>query len=591
MTRAEGSTPGTGARLDALGRVVKLAAGRLPEPALEPAREVLERAAARYALSAEHTLVALGGPTGAGKSSLFNALVGIGLSPVAVRRPTTAHPLACVWEAERLEEARPLLDRIGVDPRRQLCRESPLDLGPQRPGAPAPARDPLAGLVLVDLPDHDSARTDHRLSVDRAVEFADLLVWVTDPQKYADASWHDDYLKHLSSHGGVTLILLNQVDKLPPGTLPEILADLRRLVDADGLADATILPISARTGEGLDELRGRLAELVAGRRAAADRLGADVDRAAAALAPLITTGVIGVVETAGVTALIPEAADAAQDSPRSAPATAPTTAQHAGPNTSHAAAPDTAQQVVDNQIPDSDRERALAGLRAAAGVASLADAVSARAAARALPLVSTPLRALARLWRKDSPDEARGPGPDAPAAVPVDRSGLDQVLGQFANAVTQRLPEEWGRALRQRITGSRRDVAEQLDLALGQCELAAVDGASSGTGPARFGHVLLLLLAAAGLVSGIGGALGLLPAIAAVAGAAGLVVGLLGSVLLDVRARATARARAIKAGQVAAGSLSVELAAVAQDGLFAPAAAELDRHQRAHEAFSVVYSE
>ena len=590
MTRAEGSTPGTGARLDALGRVVKLAAGRLPEPALEPAREVLERAAARYALSAEHTLVALGGPTGAGKSSLFNALVGIGLSPVAVRRPTTSYPLACVWEAERLEEARPLLDRIGVDPRRQLCRESPLDLGPQRPGATASARDPLAGLVLVDLPDHDSARTDHRQSVDRAVEFADLLVWVTDPQKYADASWHEDYLKHLSSHGGVTLILLNQVDKLPPGSLPEILADLRRLVDADGLADATILPISARTGEGLDELRGQLAGLVAGRRAAADRLGADVDRAAAALAPLITTGVLGVVENAGVTAQISKPGDAAQDSPRSAPATAPTTAQHAGPNTSDAAS-DTTQQTVDNQIADSDRERALAGLRAAAGVASLADAVSARAAARALPLVSTPLRALSRLWRKESPDEVRGPGPDVPAAVPVDRSGLDQVLGQFANAVTQRLPEEWGRALRQRITGSRRDVAEQLDLALGQCELAAVDGASSGTGPARFGHVLLLLLAAAGLVSGVGGALGLLPAVAAVAGAAGLLVGLLGSVLLDVRARATARSRAVKAGQVAAGSLSVELAAVAQDSLFVPAAGELDRHQRAHEAFSVVHSE
>jgi hypothetical protein len=102
--------------------------------------------------------------------------------------------------------------------------------------------------------------------------------------------------------------------------------------------------------------------------------------------------------------------------------------------------------------------------------------------------------------------------------------------------------------------------------------------------------VLLLLLAAAGLVGGLGGVAGLLPGYAAPLGAAALVLGLAGSLLLDVRARAAARARAIKAGQIAAGSLSVELAAVAQDCLFAPASAELDRHRRAHEAFAVVYA-
>ena len=539
MTRPDGNPPGTGARLDALGRVVELAQGRLDNSALDPARAVLERAAARYALSAEHTLVVLGGATGVGKSSLFNALVGIGLSPVAVRRPTTSEPLACVWEAAGLEEARPLLERLGVDRRRQLCRESPLGTGEIRFDEPEPARDPLGGLVLVDLPDHDSLRTEHRESVDRAVEFADLLIWVTDPQKYADASWHEDYLKPLSSHGGVTLILLNQVDKLPPGALPECLGDLRRLVDVDGLDRVTILPVSARTGEGMAELNEQLADLVAGRRAAMDRLGADVHKVAADLSPLIGY-----------------CADAAEA----------------------------------DQIPDSDRERALAGLRAAAGVSSLADAVAARAAAGALPLVSTPLRALGGLWRStENPTAARTAGPDAPAAVPVDRGGLDQVLNHFANALATKLPQEWGRALRAQITGSRRDVAEQLDLALGQCELEAVDGAKGGTLPARIGHVLLLLLAGAGLVAAAGGAVGVLPSYWAGLGAAGLAAGLLGSLLLDVRARASARARAILAGQVAAGSLAVELAAVAQDGLFAPAAAELDRHRRAYEAFATVY--
>lgn len=170
----------------------------------------------------------------------------------------------------------------------------------------------------------------------------------------------------------------------------------------------------------------------------------------------------------------------------------------------------------------------------------------------------------------------------------MDRGGLDQVLSQFAGAATQNLPEQWARALRTRITGSRREVAEALDLALGQCELAAVDGASGKAGGARAGHVLLLLLATAGVVCGIGSLLGLLASPLAAVGALALVLGVAGSILLDVRARAAARSRAAKSGQVAAGSLSVELAAVAQDRLFTPAAAELDRQRRAREAFAVV---
>lgn len=555
MTEVQAASPGagTGARLDALGRVVELAEGRLAAAELEPARELLARAAERYALSAEHTLVVLGGSTGVGKSSLFNALVGIGLSPVAVRRPTTSEPLACVWEAERLEEARPLLDRLGVDQRKQLCRESPLDLGRRVPGQAPPPRDPLAGLVLVDLPDHDSTRLQHRAVVDRAVEFADLLIWVTDPQKYADASWHDDYLKPMSSHGGVTLVLLNQIDKLPAGAGPECLADLRRLLDLDGMRDVEVLPVSARTGDGLPVLRARLADVVTGRRAAADRLGADVDRIAVDLGPLL--GALAVAGTA------PSATD--------------TGSILLGP------------EPVD-QVSDSERERALAGLRAAAGVASLADAVAARAVARTLSAVSTPLRGLGRIWRGGQTGGLPVIGPDAPAAVPVDRGGLDHVLGQFAGAATQRLPEEWGRAVRTRITGSRREVAEQLDLALSQCELSAVDGASAGTAAARSGHVILLVLAAAGVVCGLGGAIGALPAALAGVGLGVAVVGALGSVLLDFRARASARARAVKSGQVAAGSLSVELAAVAQDAMFAPAAQELDRYRRALEAFGTV---
>ena len=53
---------------------------------------------------------------------------------------------------------------------------------------------PCDGLVLLDLPDFDSRRLEHRVEADRVLELVDVFVWVTDPQKYADARLHHDYL-------------------------------------------------------------------------------------------------------------------------------------------------------------------------------------------------------------------------------------------------------------------------------------------------------------------------------------------------------------------------------------------------------------
>ena len=65
-------------------------------------------------------------------------------------------------------------------------RDSLLDLGKEDSA--------LQGVVLLDLPDHDSTEVSHHLEVDRLIELADLMVWVLDPQKYADAAIHDRYL-------------------------------------------------------------------------------------------------------------------------------------------------------------------------------------------------------------------------------------------------------------------------------------------------------------------------------------------------------------------------------------------------------------
>ena len=89
---------------------------------------------------------------------------------------------------------------------------------------PEPALD---GLVLLDLPDHDSVRLEHRLEVDRLVGLVDVLVWVLDPEKYADAAVHDRYLAPLAGHAGVLLVVLNQVDRLDAVAAKACLTDLR----------------------------------------------------------------------------------------------------------------------------------------------------------------------------------------------------------------------------------------------------------------------------------------------------------------------------------------------------------------------------
>jgi hypothetical protein len=141
----------------------------------------------------------------------------------------------------------------------------------------------LEGLVLLDLPDHDSTRAEHRLEVDRLVQLVDVLVWVLDPQKYADAAVHDRYLAPYADHAGVLLVVLNQVDRLDEQAAQACRTDLRGLLDREGLQATPLLPASARTGEGLPELRAELVRRVRARKAATDRLTADVRTAARAL--------------------------------------------------------------------------------------------------------------------------------------------------------------------------------------------------------------------------------------------------------------------------------------------------------------------
>jgi len=253
---------------------------QLPTAPVAKATSVVTKVGERTALVGGHTVVALAGATGSGKSSLFNQLVGADVSTVGARRPTTSTPTAGVWGDE---PAGPLLDWLGVATRHHVATDVAGASG--KPGGGTIGS--LDGLVLLDLPDFDSRETSNRVEAERVLDLVDVFVWVTDPQKYADARLHDDYVSALATHDAVTIVVLNQVDRLSDAEIEECVADLTRLMARDGIAKATVIPTSARSGRGLDVLGQRLSNAVSGANASRARLAADVRQSAAALRPAV----------------------------------------------------------------------------------------------------------------------------------------------------------------------------------------------------------------------------------------------------------------------------------------------------------------
>lgn len=249
-------------------RALDLEEGRLEEATRSTAVELLEKSEARLGLGEDFTVVAFAGSTGSGKSSLFNAVAGLEIARVGVRRPTTSEPTACVW-GDGGEE---LLSWLGVPVDNRTWRESALDGDDQ---------EKLHGLVLLDLPDHDSTAPEHRVESDRLVGLVDIVFWIVDPQKYADFSLHSHYLTGLAEHASSMVVVLNQVDTLSAEERQACHDHLRQLLDQDGLGDARIQLSSAATREGVPELREVLVDSVSASAAASERLLADMRQIAA----------------------------------------------------------------------------------------------------------------------------------------------------------------------------------------------------------------------------------------------------------------------------------------------------------------------
>lgn len=521
-------------RVSGLVEASAAARGRVPDPDVDRADAVAQRAVARLRLSADHTIVALAGATGSGKSSTFNALAGLDLAAIGVRRPTTSWATACVWGAQGATE---VLEWLGIPLRHQVMRDSMLDSHGEG--------DELSGLVLVDLPDHDSTEVSHHLEVDRLVELADLLVWVLDPQKYADAAIHDRFLRPMSANAETMLVVLNHIDEVAPERRPSVLADVRRLLDGDGLSQVPLLPISAATGEGVGELRKMIVDRVGHKATARTRVATDLGRAAADLA------------AASGTAAVPT-------------------------------------------FGAEERARLVDAVGDAAGIQAIADAVEESTLVRARRATGWP--ATRWLWRlRRDPLAALDLGGVDLGSLGMSavrgRSGVDEMLfarvdgrvRDLAESVASGLTQPWTAAVR-RASVSR---AEDLDTGLGAA-VAEVKLPSDLPGWCRVVRVLqwlLLLIAVAGglwlVGQGVATALNASARPLRVAGMAvpaimligGVVLGVLLALLTRVLVRRSARARASRTQarlREAVDGVIVEL-------VVAPIEAELDAYRTARE--------
>ncbi|MBW9216241.1 50S ribosome-binding GTPase [Mumia sp. zg.B53] len=395
------------ARVDGLAAAVDAASGRLDPGLVNEGATVVRRAADRLRLASDRTVVALAGATGSGKSSLFNAVAGIELSAVGVRRPTTSWAMAVAWGESG---SRDLLEWMGIPERQQMSLTSPLGTVPDDTN--------LDGLVLLDLPDHDSTEVSHHLEVDRLVQYADVLVWVLDPQKYADAAIHDRYLRPLARHAGVTMVVLNQIDRLPPEKWDGTLQDVRRLLADDGLAGVPLIAVSALRGDGVDDFKRALVRKIRDKQAAGMRTGADVEHIAKAFEQMS-----GDVPAIGLT--------------------------------------------------DSDRDQLVATLAEAAGVSAVADSAEKALVSRAVTATTwPPLRFVGRSKR---PSAAEGGALRSlefdDVSARVQRPAVDVAVRDVAEKATIGLTPPWVQSVRRAVVVPNRDLADVLDHAMSRTGL------------------------------------------------------------------------------------------------------------------------
>lgn len=211
-------------------------------------------------------VVAISGGTGAGKSSLLNALAGRGIVSTSALRPHTDEPLA--WIPANDPAISSMMEVLGIDA--------------------IVEHDDGHGLAIIDLPDLDSANRDHRSLVEATLPLVDAVIWIFDPIKYHDPSIHSEFLAQMTEYESVFIFVLNKVDRLDEAEAEAVEAHLGGVLRLDGFSDPGVIPVAAAPSEGepigIDTLRTSLERTLVDKRADRVKLVSDILRAGRRLA-------------------------------------------------------------------------------------------------------------------------------------------------------------------------------------------------------------------------------------------------------------------------------------------------------------------
>ena len=209
----------------------RLALGPRSEPAATRARQLVDHVRSHVRVRANSLdaplVVLLVGPTGAGKSTIFNTITGRAASPTGVLRPTTRTAVVLAHPTDRAGLREGALKGFSAGTVRFVTDN---DIAP--------------GLALIDTPDVDSIEHANRLVADRLVEAADLAVFVTTATRYADrVPW--SVLERVRERGLPLLVVVNRMPTEAEDRA-EIMADVERLMAEAGLETEVI---GVREGE------------------------------------------------------------------------------------------------------------------------------------------------------------------------------------------------------------------------------------------------------------------------------------------------------------------------------------------------------
>lgn len=192
-------------------------------------------------------LAVVGGSTGAGKSTLVNGLAGHAVTRAGAIRPTTRQPILLHHPADGrwFEDQRvlPSLSRV-----RGSVKPAPLPASQAGPTPDAAAVTSLVlvadtavpqGIALLDAPDVDSISADNRKLAGQLLAAADLWVFVTTANRYADAvPWR--LLLDAASRDIMVAVVL---DRVPPAAEAEVSADLQSMLSREGLGAAGLFVV------------------------------------------------------------------------------------------------------------------------------------------------------------------------------------------------------------------------------------------------------------------------------------------------------------------------------------------------------------